>query len=100
MKTFLSATFIAALAAQQVAGHATFQDLWVNGVDYQGTCVRLPSSNNPITDVTGSTVRCNVNNGAVAGKCTVAAGGIVTAEMHQVRHIIKRDIQISAGESI
>jgi len=26
----------AALAAQEVAGHATFQDLWVNGVDQIG----------------------------------------------------------------
>lgn len=24
---------VAAVLAQQVAGHATFQDLWVNGVD-------------------------------------------------------------------
>lgn len=35
MVSFLSITLVAVLAAQQVAGHATFQDLWVNGVDEQ-----------------------------------------------------------------
>lgn len=33
----MKATFAAALAAlafQEVSGHATFQDLWINGVDY------------------------------------------------------------------
>lgn len=32
----------AALAVQQVAGHATFQDLWVNGVDE--ICIPLMTS--------------------------------------------------------
>jgi hypothetical protein len=29
-------SIVAALAAQQVAGHATFQQLWVDGVDQIG----------------------------------------------------------------
>jgi hypothetical protein len=33
MKSTTIISLIAALAAQQVTGHATFQDLWVNGVD-------------------------------------------------------------------
>ncbi|KAH8600683.1 glycoside hydrolase family 61 protein [Bisporella sp. PMI_857] len=82
--TFISV--IAALAAQKVAGHATFQQLWINGVDqiylYQSTCVRLPSNNNPITDVTGTTIRCN-GRGGVTGKCPVVAGQTLTVEMHQ-----------------
>lgn len=39
--------------ATQVAGHAIWQDLWVNGVDKGSTCVRLPGtsyvSNSPVT---------------------------------------------------
>ena len=31
---------VAALAGRQVAGHATFQQLWVNGVDQ--ICIRNP----------------------------------------------------------
>ncbi|KAH6612558.1 glycosyl hydrolase family 61-domain-containing protein [Boeremia exigua] len=62
-----------------VAGHATFQQLWING----GTCARLPTSNSPITDVTSTNIRCNANQGFAASKCSVAAGGTVTIEMHQ-----------------
>ncbi|KAH7077036.1 glycosyl hydrolase family 61-domain-containing protein [Paraphoma chrysanthemicola] len=69
--------------ASTVVGHATFQDLWVNGKDQQGTCARLPTSNSPVTDVTSDNIRCNVNQGAAAAKCSVAAGGTVTIEMHQ-----------------
>ncbi|OBT55711.1 hypothetical protein VE04_04107 [Pseudogymnoascus sp. 24MN13] len=69
---------VAAILAQQVAGHATFQDLWVNG----STCVRLPLTNNPVTDVTSNDMRCNGRSG-VSGKCSVVAGQTVTVEMHQ-----------------
>jgi cellulase len=81
--TFVS--FLVVLTAQQVAGHSTFQELWVNGIDKQGTCVRTPPSNSPVTDVTSTTLRCNVGGATgVAGKCSVAAGQIVTVEMHAV----------------
>ena len=73
----------AALSATQVASHATFQDLWINGVDQGETCVRMPSSNNPMTDVTSNNLRCNINRGAVAGRCAVKAGDTVAVEMHQ-----------------
>lgn len=59
----------AALSATQVKAHATFQELWVNGVDQGQTCVRLPNSNNPLTDVSANSIRCNVNQGAVSGCC-------------------------------
>ncbi|KAK1758132.1 glycosyl hydrolase family 61-domain-containing protein [Echria macrotheca] len=55
---------LTALAANEVAGHAIFQQLWVDGTDY-------------INFV------CNAGTKAVAGKCPVKAGGSVTVEMHQ-----------------
>ncbi|KFY29797.1 hypothetical protein V493_02244 [Pseudogymnoascus sp. VKM F-4281 (FW-2241)] len=69
---------VAAILAQQVAGHATFQQLWVNG----STCARLPATNNPVTDVSSNNMRCN-GRGGVSGKCAVVAGQTVTVEMHQ-----------------
>jgi cellulase len=74
---------IAALSASRVAAHATFQELWINGVDQGQVCVRLPQSNSPLQDVTSNNIRCNVNNGAVAGRCAVKAGDTVSVEMHQ-----------------
>ncbi|KAK6835126.1 glycosylhydrolase family 61-5 [Apiospora arundinis] len=56
---------VAALAVGEVASHATFQDLWVNGVDYGAQCARLPLSNSPVTDVSSNNIRCNANSGAV-----------------------------------
>lgn len=48
-------------------------------------CVRLPQSNNPVTDVGGADIRCNVGGtSGVAAKCPAKAGGVVTVEMHQV----------------
>ena len=41
----------AAIAATQVSAHATFQQLWINGVDYGSQCTRLPQSNTPVTNV-------------------------------------------------
>jgi cellulase len=34
MKSTLYAAAVVALGATNVAAHATFQDLWINGVDY------------------------------------------------------------------
>ncbi|KFX92782.1 hypothetical protein O988_07129, partial [Pseudogymnoascus sp. VKM F-3808] len=84
MKSATIISLVAALAAQQVAGHATFQDIWVDGTDEQAYCVRLPQSNNPVSDVTSNDLRCNVGGTTgVAGKCAVVAGSTVTVEMHQ-----------------
>lgn len=73
---------LSVLAARQVAAHSTFQQLWVEGVDYQGTCARTPNSNSPIETITSPNMRCNANSGSKAMKCPVAAGGTVTVEMH------------------
>jgi lytic cellulose monooxygenase (C1-hydroxylating) len=76
---------LAVLAAGHVAAHATFQELWVDGVDMGSQCVRLPQSNSPITNVASADIRCNVGGTkGVAGKCAVAPGSTVTVEMHQV----------------
>ncbi|KAI1469641.1 lytic polysaccharide monooxygenase [Daldinia caldariorum] len=80
MRSTLSAA-VAALAATHVAGHATFQDLWING--HGASCARLPQSNSPVTDVTSKDIICNAGTKPVSGKCSVAAGSTVTVEMHQ-----------------
>lgn len=49
LKLAAVATIVASVAA-----HATFQELWVNGVDQGSYCVRLPASNNPVTSVTST----------------------------------------------
>jgi cellulase len=74
---------LAALAVKQVAAHATFQYLWVNGKDMGSQCARLPPSNNPV-DVSSTAMRCNSGTSPVSVKCPVAAGDTVTVEMHQV----------------
>ncbi|KAK4246037.1 glyoside hydrolase [Corynascus novoguineensis] len=74
--TFAAA--LAALAAQEVASHATFQQLW-----HGSSCVRLPSSNSPVTNVGSRDFICNSGTRPVSGKCPVKAGGTVTIEMHQ-----------------
>ncbi|KAK4099026.1 carbohydrate-binding module family 1 protein [Parathielavia hyrcaniae] len=82
MKSFTIAA-LAALSAQNVAAHATFQQLWVEGVDYGSQCVRLPGSNSPVTDVSSNAVRCNAGSRPASSKCPVRAGSTVTVEMHQ-----------------
>ncbi|KAF3056473.1 putative endo-beta-1,4-glucanase D [Daldinia childiae] len=82
MRSTLLAT-VAVLGATHVAGHATFQDLWVNGVDMGGSCARLPLSNSPVTDVSSKDIACNAGTKPVSGKCSIAAGSTVTVEIHQ-----------------
>jgi cellulase len=84
MKSFTIAA-LAALWAQNAAAHATFQQLWVDGVDYGSQCARLPGSNSPVTDVSSTNMRCNAGSSPARAKCPVKAGGTVTVEMHQVR---------------
>lgn len=65
-------SFITTLAmATSVLGHATFQQLWVNGEDQGTTCARLPQSNSPITSVETEDIRCNVSPNAAQGTCPV-----------------------------
>ncbi|EPS41590.1 hypothetical protein H072_4518 [Dactylellina haptotyla CBS 200.50] len=82
MKTTFS--FLTAFIVGKVTAHATFQQMWVNGVDQGSSCARLPLSNNPIGSVTSTDIRCNAGPPSpVGGKCSVNAGGTVIVEMHQ-----------------
>ncbi|CAE6503946.1 unnamed protein product [Rhizoctonia solani] len=76
---------LAALAAAYTAhAHATFQYLWVDGVDEGGKCVRTPAGNSPIADPTSNTLACNANGEVSAASiCPIAAGSKVAVEMHQ-----------------
>lgn len=77
--------------ATPILSHATFQDLWVNGVDKVGTCVRAPSSNSPVTDVTSNNIRCNVGGATgVPGVCSVAGTSNVATllAMPELIHVL------------
>ncbi|KAF2205885.1 hypothetical protein GQ43DRAFT_355144, partial [Delitschia confertaspora ATCC 74209] len=50
---------------------------------HSNTCIRMPSSNSPVTDLNSNAMRCNSGTKGVSGKCAVAAGQTVTVEMHQ-----------------
>ena len=68
MKQFLSILAV----ASTVAAHATWQEMWVDGVDKVATCVRTPPSNSPVTNVQSTDMRCNVNGAkGISGLCTV-----------------------------
>lgn len=77
MKYALSAALVA-LAANNVAAHATWQDLWVDGTDYATQCARIPLTNSPVTDVTSTDMVCNAGTSPVTSKCPVTAGSTVT----------------------
>ncbi|KAJ3974375.1 glycosyl hydrolase family 61-domain-containing protein [Lentinula raphanica] len=74
---------VAACFVASVSSHATFQELWINGVDAGSSCVRLPLSNSPVTDVTSDDLTCNVTPTPSSGICPVMPGDQVTVEMHQ-----------------
>ncbi|KAI1073526.1 glycosyl hydrolase family 61-domain-containing protein [Whalleya microplaca] len=79
----MRSVLVAFALATSVRGHATFQQLWVNGKDQQSTCARLPASNSPVIDVESNDIRCNANSAAASSTCPVAAGDTITVEMHQ-----------------
>ncbi|EFQ36570.1 glycosyl hydrolase family 61 [Colletotrichum graminicola M1.001] len=79
----IAALALTASMANMVAGHAIFQQLWVNGKDEADSCVRMPASNSPIQDPTSDDMRCNANAAKAASTCAVKAGDVVTVEMHQ-----------------
>ncbi|WYZ43504.1 hypothetical protein EsH8_VI_001203 [Colletotrichum jinshuiense] len=82
MKSFSTLALTASMA-NMVAGHAIFQQLWVNGADQESSCVRMPASNSPVADVTSNDMRCNANSAAATTTCGVKAGDTITVEMHQ-----------------
>ncbi|KAI1841421.1 hypothetical protein JX265_001511 [Neoarthrinium moseri] len=89
--------FAACSLTTSVVGHATFQQLWVNGVDQKSTCARLPGSNSPVTSVASNDIRCNAKSSAAQSVCSVAAGDTVTVEMHQQPNDRKCDAEALGG---
>jgi len=82
MKVALAFVASAALAN----AHFTMQYIWENGVDEGlNTYIRVPPSNNPVTDVTSTDLTCNVNGltGTSVSTATIAAGTNITFEWHQ-----------------
>ncbi|POS78662.1 glycosylhydrolase family 61-5 [Diaporthe helianthi] len=81
----MKSAVIAILAgwAARASAHATFQILYVDGVNYITQCARLPASNSPVTDVLSNDIACNAGSSSAAAKCAVKAGSTVTVEMHQ-----------------
>lgn len=71
MKSFATAAVAIVASATTVLGHATFQQLWVDGVDQGSTCARLPPSNSPIENVSSPSMVCNAGTSPVAGLCAV-----------------------------
>ncbi|PGH18728.1 hypothetical protein AJ80_04381 [Polytolypa hystricis UAMH7299] len=71
-------------SATSVLGHATFQQLWVDGTDLQGLCVRPPQSNSPVESVSTTDIRCNRGGASgVSGVCEASPGQRIAVEMHQ-----------------
>ncbi|CAI4213432.1 unnamed protein product [Parascedosporium putredinis] len=75
-------TLVAAFAAQQVSGHALFQQLWVDGEDYislpfvhASQCARVPMSNTPVTNTGSPDIRCNAGGSKGVGAKCPAIGG-------------------------
>ncbi|TFK43939.1 glycoside hydrolase [Crucibulum laeve] len=82
MKVTLSLLASAALAN----AHFTMQYIWDNGVDQgQNNFIRVPPSNNPVTDVTSTDLTCNVNglSGSSVNTASITAGSNITFEWHQ-----------------
>ncbi|TFY83255.1 hypothetical protein EWM64_g754 [Hericium alpestre] len=73
---FTKAILLAASLAVSASAHATFQEMWVNGVDQGNFCVRLPASNSP-------DLACNAGSAPSGGLCSIQPGDSVTVEMHQ-----------------
>ncbi|TRM60724.1 glycoside hydrolase family 61 protein [Schizophyllum amplum] len=65
--------------------HTRVWGVYVNG-EYQGDgasqYVRSPPTNNPIKDLTSSSMMCNVNNAAVSKRVSVAGGDELTFEWY------------------
>jgi len=66
--------------ASYTAAHATFQALWVGAQDEGSSCVRLPATNSPMSNVNSPDMRCNAGARPAAGVCAVA--GIYTDQYH------------------
>ncbi|KAI0751589.1 glycosyl hydrolase family 61-domain-containing protein [Daedaleopsis nitida] len=77
---------VLAAAAIGANAHFTMQYIWNGATDEgQNNFIRVPPSNNPVTDVTSTDLTCNVNglSGANVETLTIPAGANITFEWHQ-----------------
>lgn len=101
MKAFTLSALALAGAARLANAHATVFAIWVNGVD-QGLgnsasgYIRSPPNNDPIKDVTSTSMTCNVNNAATAKTIEVKTGDKVTIEWHHNDRTASDDIIASS----
>jgi cellulase len=78
-----------ALATGALA-HQNLHQFWVNGVSpgYQ-TCIRMPPSNSPVTDLTSKDITCNVNGNIVPSSvstCSAKAGDTIKVQWDMSTH--------------
>lgn len=69
--------------ASTVAAHTTVYGVYVNGAfqgDGRNQYIRSPPNNNPVKDITGPQINCNVNNRAVPKNVSVKGGDSITFE--------------------
>ncbi|KAK7757428.1 hypothetical protein SLS62_000442 [Diatrype stigma] len=89
LRSIASASFLASAAITTVSAHQNFHQFWVNDVSpgYQ-VGIRMPPSNNPVTDVTSNDIICNVDGTDGTGVETVAAsaGDTITVQWDQSTH--------------
>ncbi|ORY12047.1 glycosyl hydrolase family 61-domain-containing protein [Clohesyomyces aquaticus] len=68
------------------------RDLWISRTKNASGYIRSPPNNNPITDVTSSSMTCNVNNAATAKTIEVKGGDKITFEWHHNNRDASDDI--------
>ncbi|KAF3907509.1 Endoglucanase-4 [Arthrobotrys entomopaga] len=84
MVAFSKVAAVAALASSASA-HTIFQKLYVNGVDQgQGVGIRVPSTNNPVLDVSTIDIVCNtgLKSPGPSAIINTPAGATLTMEWH------------------
>ncbi|OJT10389.1 hypothetical protein TRAPUB_13081 [Trametes pubescens] len=85
MKTHFASLVAFVLTAGSVSARTVFSAIAVDGVEQgHGIAVRVPTTNNPVTDISSPSIICNTDfiqpvSSAVA---SVPAGGVVSAEFH------------------
>lgn len=92
---------IAAAGAQLAAAHTTLFNVLVNGKDQglgnkAGGYIDTPPNNNPVTDVTSSSMTCNVPSIKASSSVTVAGGDEITFEWHHNDNSASDDIIASS----
>ncbi|KAF6764278.1 glycoside hydrolase family 61 protein H [Ephemerocybe angulata] len=81
MRFALTSAAVASLVASASA-HATWQQLWINGVDAGTACTRQVTSNSPVTSASEANIACNVHL-SNSNVCPIRAGDVLQVEMHQ-----------------